>query len=223
MRLIIASILGGIIGLERDIHGRAAGLRTNMLISLGAAVFMIISEAIAVSFSNTIGESVLRADPSRIGAQIITGIGFLGAGAIIKSGFSVRGLTTAACIWISSGIGMSAGAGFFDLSVVATIISLFSLIILNKVEKIYAKDSYRILEIETSSDTKISDLLNVIKQKDIKILYFDNKIDYINKKMSIRLTLKTHYKDITDKLSHVIIKDLEHTGAPIYTIHWLHQ
>jgi len=115
IRLLMASILGASIGFERDIHGRAAGLRTNLLISLGAAVFMLVSEALAVSYAGKTGNSVLSADPGRIAAQIITGIGFLGAGAIIKHGFTIRGLTTAACIWISAAIGMSAGAGFLNL------------------------------------------------------------------------------------------------------------
>ena len=106
VRVLMASLLGAAIGLERDIHGRAAGLRTNMLVSLGAAIFTIVSEGVALSFSGKIGDTVLRADPGRIAAQIVTGIGFIGAGAVIKSGFSIRGLTTAACIWVSAAVGM---------------------------------------------------------------------------------------------------------------------
>lgn len=222
LRLFVASALGGIIGLERDIHGRAAGLRTNLLISLGAAVFMILSEAVATSFSRNIADPILRADPSRIAAQIIAGIVFLGAGAIIKSGFSVRGLTTAACIWISAGIGMCAGAGFFDLAAVTTAISLFSLIVLNRLEKMYTKDTYRILEIETSTDAHTSPILETIRQKNVRILYFDCKRDYVNKKILVRLTLKIHFPDIPDKLSHKITKDIENLGIPVYSINWLH-
>ena len=114
-KLVLASFLGAIIGFERDVHGRAAGLRTHLLVSLGSAVFMVLSESIAVSYSNQITYPLLRVDPSRIAAQIITGIGFLGAGAIIKSGMSIRGLTTAACLWLSAGIGMSIGAGYFGI------------------------------------------------------------------------------------------------------------
>ena len=93
-RLLAACFLGALIGIERDVHGRAAGLRTNLLVSLGAAVFMLISEHIAIAFTSQFPGSLVRTDPGRIAAQIITGIGFLGAGTIIKYGFTVKGLTT---------------------------------------------------------------------------------------------------------------------------------
>ena len=104
-RILLASFLGGLIGLERDLHGRSAGLRTHLLVSLGASVFMIISGLIAKS---PLGVDAL-ADPGRIAAQTIVGIGFLGAGVIIKEGVNVRGLTTAACLWTVAAIGMAAG------------------------------------------------------------------------------------------------------------------
>lgn len=223
IRLAVASILGGIIGFERDIHGRAAGLRTNLLISLGAAVFMLISESIAESYSIKMGDSFFRPDPGRIAAQIVTGIGFLGAGAIIKYGFSIRGLTTAACIWISAGIGMSSGAGFFELALVTTAIGLFCLIVLNNFEKKYAKDSYRILEVETSNDTDVSSLIDTLKRKDLKILYLDTRKDYDANKMSIKFTIQLHHKGVTDKLSHGIVNDLEKTSIKIHRINWLRQ
>lgn len=223
VRLLIASVLGGVIGFERDIHGRAAGLRTNLLVSLGSALFMMISEVVAVSYSATPDGSALRTDPGRIAAQIITGIGFLGAGAIIKYGFSIRGLTTAACLWISAGIGMSAGAGLFELAIITTLIGLFSLIVLNKFEKIYAKDSYRTLEIVTSNKIGISDIIDVVERDDLKILYLDKERNYEENKMLVRFTLRIHHKGVADKLSHTIVKDLEQSGHPIYLIKWWHQ
>jgi putative Mg2+ transporter-C (MgtC) family protein len=223
IRLVVASVLGGIIGFERDIHGRAAGLRTNLLISLGAAVFMLISESIAESYSLRMGDSFSRADPGRIAAQVVTGIGFLGAGAIIKYGFSIRGLTTAACIWISAGIGMSSGAGYFELAIVTTAIGLLCLIFLNIVEKKYAKASYRVLEVETSNDTDISSLIDTLKRKNLTILYIDTRKDYNANKMSVRFTIQLRYKGVTDKLSHGIVSDLEQTSIKIYRINWLHQ
>jgi putative Mg2+ transporter-C (MgtC) family protein len=223
IRLFVASLLGAVIGLERDIHGRAAGLRTNLLISLGAAVFMLVSEAIAVSYTVNTGDSVIAADPGRIAAQVVTGIGFLGAGAIIKHGFSIRGLTTAACIWISAGIGMSAGAGFFEVAIVTTVLGLFSLVILNWLERKYAKYSYRILEIVTANDINISEVIDTVKRKDLKILFLDNRIDYDDKKMYVKFTIRIHHKGITDKLSQIILKDLEESGIPIHQINWLFQ
>lgn len=222
-KLLVACFLGAIIGFERDIHGRAAGLRTNLLVSLGAAVFMILSESIALSYSSQTANSFLRADPSRIAAQIITGIGFLGAGAIIKYGFSIRGLTTAACLWISAAIGMSAGAGYYDIGVTTTLIGLFSLTVLNKIENIYLKDSYRYLEIRTPNKTDVSILINIIKRKNLKIVFFDKERDYIENIMQVCFTLKLRHKDATDKLSHQIISDLEKSDIELYSIKWHHQ
>jgi len=223
IRLLMASLLGASIGFERDVHGRAAGLRTNLLISLGAAVFMLISEALAVSYAGKTGNSVLRADTGRIAAQIITGIGFLGAGAIIKHGFTIRGLTTAACIWISAAIGMSAGAGFFEFALVATFIGLLCLVLLHGLEKKYAKDSYRILEVETTNNVNISELIDIVKRENLKILYLDNKRDYDENKMLIKFTIRLHYKGVADKLSHITVEDLEKSEIPIYKINWLHK
>ncbi len=224
IRLLFASILGALIGFERDMHGRSAGLRTNLLISLGAAAFMILSETVSTSYlSGHDSNSILRSDPARIAANIITGIGFIGAGAIIKAGFSVKGLTTAACIWISAGIGMSAGTGFYELAIVLTAIGLFSLIFLNLFEKVYAKNSYRTLEIITSLETNISEIINSVKRRGLKIIYMDEVKDYETKKMKIFFTFRLYYKGVTDKLSHVIVNDLEKSGFQLYKIKWWHQ
>lgn len=109
--IVLAIVLGAVIGLEREFSGKAAGLRTNVLICLGAAVFTIISKYLAAEA----GDSV-----TRIAAQIVTGVGFLGAGAIIQDRGGVHGLTTAATIWLVASIGMACGAGFHRLAVVST-------------------------------------------------------------------------------------------------------
>ena len=105
LRLSLAAVLGGAIGFERELRDREAGLRTHLLVCLGSALFTIVS---AYGFREflTSGDQVIRADPTRIAAQIVTGIGFLGAGAIIRQGLSVRGLTTAATLWVAAAIGM---------------------------------------------------------------------------------------------------------------------
>lgn len=224
IKLFFASLLGALIGVERDIHGRSAGLRTNLLVSLGASVFMILSEILpSTYFAGHDSTSILRTDPSRIAANVITGIGFLGAGVIIKSGFSVKGLTTAACLWISAGIGMSSGAGFYELAVIVTAIGLVSLIFLNRLERIYAKDSYRSLQITTSTDTNISQVISVIKREGLKIIYCDKEINYEINKMKIIFTVRLHHKGVTDKLSHTIVKDIDRSDIPIYKIKWWHQ
>ena len=128
VRMLIAAVLGAAIGLEREIHDHPAGMRTHLLVSLGSAIFTILS---IFGFLG-IGESGLAAvDPTRIAAQVVSGIGFLGAGAILKYGTSIRGLTTAASLWTTAAIGMAAGAGEWLIAGVGTFIVVFSLWPLN--------------------------------------------------------------------------------------------
>ena len=127
LRLAIAAALGGVIGLERELDEKAAGLRTHILVALGSALFTLVS---AYGFADILGKnsaSVVRLDPSRIAAQIVTGIGFLGAGVIFRQGLTIRGLTTAASLWLVAAVGMAAGAGYWAGAVIATIVGIFSL------------------------------------------------------------------------------------------------
>ena len=126
LRLALAAVLGAAIGLERELREREAGLRTHLLVSLGSALFTIVSAYGFHSFLAS-GASVVRADPTRIAAQIVTGIGFLGAGAIIRQGLSVRGLTTAATLWVVAAIGLAAGAGYYSAAVATTVLVIVSL------------------------------------------------------------------------------------------------
>ena len=126
LRLALAAVLGGAIGIERELREREAGLRTHLLVSVGSALFTIVS---AYGFHDflTSGQGVIRADPTRIAAQIVTGIGFLGAGAIIRQGLSIRGLTTAATLWVVAAVGLAAGAGYYSGAVITTALVLFAL------------------------------------------------------------------------------------------------
>jgi putative Mg2+ transporter-C (MgtC) family protein len=128
VRLVVAGALGAAIGFEREYREQEAGLRTHMLVAMGAALFTIVS---AYGFHDVLDGSgpnvLIRLDPSRIAAQIVSGIGFLGAGAIIRNGLTVRGLTTAASLWLVAAIGMAAGASFYSGAIVATALTLFAL------------------------------------------------------------------------------------------------
>jgi putative Mg2+ transporter-C (MgtC) family protein len=124
--IILAVLFGVAIGLEREISGKPAGLRTNVLICLGAAVFTIISKEMAAGQENS---------PTRIAAQIVTGVGFLGAGAIIRDRGGILGLTTAATIWLVASIGTACGAGLYSLAAVSTLIAIIVLIGLAQLEK----------------------------------------------------------------------------------------
>jgi putative Mg2+ transporter-C (MgtC) family protein len=124
LRLLLAAALGAVIGLEREYRRKPAGLRTNILIAVGSALFTIVSITI----------SVHGGTPDRIAAQIVTGIGFIGGGAILRSGRTVHGMTTAATIWVNAAIGMAAGAGEYILATAATVVTLVVLAVLAPIE-----------------------------------------------------------------------------------------
>ncbi|HEU5476211.1 MAG TPA: MgtC/SapB family protein [Gaiellaceae bacterium] len=124
LRLFVAAALGGAIGLERELRERQAGLRTHLVVSVGAALFTLVS---AYGFEGVLSQGRVVADPTRIAAQIVSGIGFLGAGAIIRQGLSVRGLTTAASLWLVAAIGMASGAGYWAGAIIATAGALLTL------------------------------------------------------------------------------------------------
>ena len=125
LRLALAAVLGGAIGLEREFHHKPAGLRTNMLIALGSALFSILSVELGAGAGS----------PDRIAAQVVTGIGFLGAGAILRSGENIHGLTTAATIWVNAAIGMAAGLGSYVVAAGAAALTLVVLAILPFIER----------------------------------------------------------------------------------------
>lgn len=138
IRLLLGALLGGIIGFERELHGQAAGFRTQLLVCVAAVLIMIVSENYYYYLlENSLvskNDVLLRIDPARIAAGAVIGIGFLGAGTIIKSGYVIKGLTTAASIWIVSAIGLSIGAGLYFEGVSTSFITMIALFLLRKIE-----------------------------------------------------------------------------------------
>ena len=124
--IVLATVLGAAIGLERELSGKAAGLRTNVLICLGAAVFTIISKRMVEGTDGSV---------ARIAAQIVTGVGFLGAGAVIQDRRGVHGLTTAATIWLVASIGMACGAGFYKLACISGLLAIIVLVVVRRLVK----------------------------------------------------------------------------------------
>lgn len=126
LRILLVSVLAGAVGVERELRDQEAGLRTHMLVGIGAALFVIVGNYAwgDLSFGNQAG---IVLDPSRVVAYVVTGVGFLGAGAILKNGGSIRGLTTAASLWVVAAIGVSVGAGEYALGIFATAVVLVSL------------------------------------------------------------------------------------------------
>jgi len=127
-RILLAVFLSGIVGLEREAKGRAAGLRTHILVSVGSTLIMLLGLYLYLDLGG-------RTDPTRLAAQVVSGIGFLGAGTILQSRDSIRGLTTAASLWASAGIGLAVGAGFYLGAVWTTGVVLATLILLSSVER----------------------------------------------------------------------------------------
>lgn len=129
LRLVLALILGGMVGFEREAHAKAAGFRTHILVCLGAALIMLTSMHIFDIYKGVTG-----ADPARIAAQVVSGIGFLGAGTIIRSRASVVGLTTAASLWTIAGVGLAIGSGLYLVGTVAAVLILISLKVLSRLQ-----------------------------------------------------------------------------------------
>jgi putative Mg2+ transporter-C (MgtC) family protein len=150
IRLLLAVVFGGLIGLERESHGRPAGFRTHILVSLGSTLVMMIS-------TYGLGTISTDYDPGRIAAQVISGIGFLGAGTIMREGANIRGLTTAASLWAVAGIGLAVGIGMYYAAAAATILVVITLIYLNKFELGHHSHTIRL----TTSD-KINQMAAVI-------------------------------------------------------------
>ena len=134
LKLLLAFALGGLVGLERERHNQPAGLRTHIILCVGATLITIVS----IQMSRDLGNDRLT-DPTRIAAQIVSGIGFLGGGAILRLGATVRGLTTAACIWTVTGVGMAVGAGYYFPAAMVVLTMLFTLLVLARFEDTFIK------------------------------------------------------------------------------------
>jgi putative Mg2+ transporter-C (MgtC) family protein len=171
LRLLLAATLAGLLGVERELTEQPAGFRTHILVGLGAALFAIIS---AYGFQSVVGDSPrqIRADPTRVASQIVVGIGFLGGGAIVKYGASIRGLTTAASLWVTAAVGTAIGLGALLLGFVTTVITLIALVGLRPLRRILrrraaARDEF-LIEGEQSID--IQDLVTRVQRAGAQIL-----------------------------------------------------
>jgi len=201
VRLSVAAGLGGLIGLERELRDREAGFRTHILVCLGSALFTIVS---AYGFRGflTSGDQVIRADPTRIAAQIVTGIGFLGAGAIIRQGFSVRGLTTAATLWVSAAIGIAAGAGYYSGAVIGTAITLLALwplrLLAYYVVEYVRPEEQRML-VELAPKTSVSELMSALEREHahVESIQVEDELD----RRVVTMTLDTPSERLVAALS----------------------
>ncbi|MGI6740850.1 MAG: MgtC/SapB family protein [Brevefilum sp.] len=147
LRVLVSAVLGAIVGLERERSDQPAGLRTNMVLVIGATLAMVLS----INLGYLYAKPGTSADPARLAAQVISGIGFLGAGAILRFGYNVKGLTTASSLWTMAIVGMTVGAGYYLIGVFATVLMLIVLALLNVIEKRFLRTSIaRYISIEVN-------------------------------------------------------------------------
>ena len=167
IRMLMAAVLGAGIGFEREIHDHPAGMRTHLLVALGSAIF---TELSIFGFGPLAGSST-SVDPTRIAAQVVSGIGFLGAGAILKYGTSIRGLTTAASLWTTAAIGMAAGAGEWLIAGVGTFITVFSLWPLNAlVARIHRPGAHQVrLRLEVGRLEALGDMSRLLADRRVEM------------------------------------------------------
>ncbi|MFD2672514.1 MgtC/SapB family protein [Marinicrinis sediminis] len=177
LRMSLAVLLGGLIGFEREKSNQDAGFRTHILVCLGANLIMLLS---MYGFSAFAEQPNVRMDPARLAAQVVSGIGFLGAGVILTNGITIKGLTTAASLWVVAAIGLAVGAGFYLAASFATLLSLFSLLVLNKVERKWlhpSKSSVLHIQSILGEEHQLEDIHRMMESHDIGVIDCGMKIE----------------------------------------------
>ena len=193
-KLFTAAILGGIIGWERHKRGRPAGLRTHLLVCIGVTLMMLVSEHIFLKYQGYGHDSVLRIDPARIAAQVVTGIGFLGAGTIMRSRASIRGLTTAASLWVVAGIGLAVGSGFILPAIFTTVIAMAILTLNSLVEKKMKRNKYRTIKMLIADQGHFLDeITQILEKNSVKLKNYKFKRNI--QKDEIEYDLDVQYND----------------------------
>ena len=185
LRLFLAGIMGAVIGLDREYRAKEAGYRTHFLVSLGSALIMIVSQH---GFGEILDTPNVNLDPSRIASQVVTGIGFIGAGTIILHKQIVRGLTTAAGIWATSGIGLAIGAGMYTLGISATILTLIGLEVLSFLFKSVGMKSSAV-EFSTENKETLNQLVKKFNSKDFLIVSFQMDERKVSEVTSYHVTM----------------------------------
>lgn len=215
LRLILSTLVGGIIGIEREVNKRPAGIRTHILVTLGSTLVMLISSDALMALG-----SEIRFDPGRIAAQVISGIGFLGAGTILRMGNTIVGLTTAASLWVSAAIGLALGAGYYFAGVMVGLIAVVTLVFVRVVERYQNRNFQKTLTISLDGSRKrIDEIKDSLTRMGIKIKNMDLVIDNVK---------KTNLEEICQELQELKIvftlifpSDIDYNSffGEIYQIH----
>ncbi len=213
LRLFIAGILGSIIGLDREYRAKEAGYRTHFLVSLGSALIMIVSQH---GFGEILDMPNVNLDPSRIASQVVTGIGFIGAGTIILHKQIVRGLTTAAGVWATSGIGLAIGAGMYELGISATILTLVGLEVLSFLFKSVGMKS-SLVEFSTESKDVLNRITRLFHSKNFLIVSFQMSEKRVGESILYHVTMVIKLKKSNDEGTLLaILQDFD--GVTIHRI-----
>ncbi len=203
-RLLLAAVLSGIVGFEREFHGRAAGFRTHILLCIGSTLTMLTSMHIFDIYISRV-----PCDPARIAAGVVTGIGFLGAGTIMRSKGSVRGLTTAASLWVVAGIGLAVGSGLYFGAIVTTALTLVSLFIFSRVERaMIRKDWYKTIIVDTKDDlSQLKSVRDVLGEYRTEITDFEVERlpegGSMRLKVGVRLATSRHDEQLMHDISRI--------------------
>lgn len=203
LRLLLAAVLGGLIGTERESLNKAAGLRTHTLVALGSCLIMITSIEMYTSVAYV-------SDPGRIAAQVVSGIGFLGAGTIMRSGQGIKGLTTAASLWVVAGIGLAVGAGNYVTSITTTVIVVFVLVYMSGLENIIKSSKKKDKSIEVVIKDRPGQLGLVstcLGQMDVHIrsvkMSHDGKEDQVTLTFLINIPYCLHIQDVISQIKNI--------------------
>jgi len=203
LRMVVAVLVGGVIGLDRAYRGRAAGFRTHILVCLASSVLMMLMDYPWLRMHAAYADLV-RVDPTRMAQGIMTGIGFLGAGVIMQHKQSVRGLTTAASIWVTASIGILIGAGVYSVALLATLLTLITLAIFNRLIDVLPMRHYALMRVSFKRDeylTKeaIEDLLSQQKAVISSLIYkLENEGKAISYQMTIRSTRRDYLRNVAE-------------------------
>ena len=193
-RLALAAFLGGLVGAERELSDQPAGLRTHVLLSLGTCLFTLVS---AYGFGQ-------GADPSRLAAQIVTGIGFLGGGAILRHGFTIRGLTTAASIWATCSLGVAVGVGHYTLAVGATVLVLLTLVGLRVIRNLLRRHaaSREELTLRTGPRFDVKAMVDLLHQEKVRVRGMEREVGQDGGRVQLVAVLPRHYQ--TERLIELL-------------------
>ncbi|WP_106477234.1 MgtC/SapB family protein [Phytohalomonas tamaricis] len=207
IHLAAAWVAGSLIGLERSFHGRPAGFRTHALVCVSSALLSLVMTYQWQWLGNDVPVETIRTDPTRVAQGIMTGIGFLGAGVILKEGLSVRGLTTAASIWMTASIGILYGVGFWFPAVLSTIVTLITLALFRQIEahmhsQVFATHTLRFPNQQVPDEAFVRTLM---AEHDFKIMSMSYHMSHSSETFEYQMMLRTYHRDNLTRLSKRLI------------------